>query len=313
MKALSSVLALLGVGVLLAVVMTGGGVASAELDAAQAAGQEATSGSDEATDPTDDGADAADPGAEAPLRDPASLLAALDVLEDSLPDAPPPTGVEIDPTSTWGRLEGDVGTTRARLDTLEPELRRLFVAADEADGPAAEAVALVARGWLDVWSGLGPLADWEVHDLEFPSDTKDADGVSTGGDELRGAAERGLEQVLRGRERLLDGYTQLRALGQADPAAQARFDLRAVQAETFDAEVRPLVLKLLSQASPTVLVTTDRFVTTAPGAQARARSSTVVCVDRDVLDAVEQPLSAEAMAELSDASARVDCPRNPEP
>ena len=302
MKALSSVLALLGVGVLLAVVMTGGRVASAELDAdPAAASQDATNESD--TDP-------AEPDdRDGPPRDGPSLLGALGELEDRLPDAPPPTGVEIDPTASWGRLDGDIGTTRARLDTLEPELRRLFVAADEADGPDADAVALVARGWLDVWSGLEPLADWEVHDLEFPSNTSDSDGVSTGGDELRGAAERGLEQVLRGRQRLFEGYTALRALGRADPAAQTRFDVRAVEAETFDAEVRPLVLKLLSQASPTVLVTTERFVTTAPGAQARARSNTVMCVDRDVLDAMEGPVTAEALAEIADASARVDCPR----
>lgn len=286
MKLASAVIALLGVAVLLAVVVTGGGVAGADVTPQVSAD-----------------------AAPAPEAAPDDVLTALAALEAALPEAPPPTEVEIDETATWGRLQGDAGAARALLDTVEPELRTLFVTADDAEGEVAAAVALVARGWLDVWSGLGPLADWETHDLEFPSDADDVDGVATGGDELRGAAERGLEQVLVGQRRLREGYGRLRVLGAAAPDDQVVFDLRAAAADRFDAEVRPLVRHLLSQTGPTVLVTTDRFETVAPGAQARARSSTVVCVDREALEALGRTPDAHELAALADAARdRVDCP-----
>ncbi|MFA9445232.1 hypothetical protein [Egicoccus sp. AB-alg6-2] len=301
MKVLSGVLALLGVGVLLAVVLVGGGAVPAQFAAEVSADAPGTTG---------DGDDAAEDGALGVT----DLLAELGELEAALPQDPAPSGVEFDDSATWGRLEGDAGATRAVLDPLEPRLRRLFVAADDTDTELGAAVALVARGWLDVWSGLGPLAAWEAHDLEFPNDTDDPDGVATGADELRGAAERGLEQVLVGRGRLHTGYTQLRALGPAEPDLQVALDLRAAAADDFDAEVRPLVLKLLSQATPTVLVTTERFATTSPGSQARARSSTVVCVDREALASAAGPLTPEQIDALSAATpARVDCPAPAQP
>ena len=299
MKIVSGVLALLGVGVLLAVVLTGGGVARADFPAEVSADAVAPADAEAS-------ADAASP------TDSAELLTALAALESGLPDAPAPTGVEIDPSATWGRLEGDATGSRTTLDALEPELRRLFVRADEADGPVAEAVTLVARGWLGIWSGLGPLAEFERHDLAFPSGTDDADGVATGGDELRGAAERGLEQVLDGQRRLHLGYTQLRTLGEAEPDVQVHLDVRAAAADTFDAEIRPLLHQLLSQSSPTVLVTTDRFETGDPGAQARARSSSFVCVDRQAHATVDGELTDEQLAALAEAARdRVDCPDLP--
>lgn len=286
MKLASAILALLGVTVLLGVVITGAGAADADLTAQVSAD-----------------------GVSTPAADPGELIADLGALEPALPEVAHPTGVEIDPTATWGRLDGDAGAARAQLDTIEPDLRALFVAADDADGEAAQAVATVARGWLDIWSGLEPLAAWETHDLEFPTDTDDVDGVATGGDELRGTAERGLEQVLTGQRRLRDGYRGLRTLGAAPPEDQVVFDVRAAQADEFDAAVRPLVRRLLSQSSPTVLVTTDRFGTTAPGAQARARSSTVVCVDREALEALGRTPDPQELAALAErARDRVDCP-----
>jgi len=286
MKFASAILALLGVAVLLAVVVTGGAVAGAEVTAQVS--------SDEPV-PTVTGGD--------------QLLTDLAALEPALPAVAPPTGVQIDPIATWGTLEGDARAARTQLDVIEPDLRALFVAADDADGEVAEAIALVARGWLDVWSGLGPLAAWEMHDLEFPAGTDDVDGVATGSDELRGAAERGLEQILTGQRRLLDGYDRLRTLGAAPPGDQVAFDVRAAQADDFDALVRPLARQLLSQTGPTVMVTTERFGTSAPGAQARARSSTMVCVDRESLEALGRTPDAQELAALAEqARGRVDCP-----
>jgi hypothetical protein len=241
------------------------------------------------------------------------LLDRLAELEPLLPATPPPTDVVLAAETTWGTLEGDAGSVRAVLDTLEGDLRRLFVDADDADGPVADAVALVARGWLDLWQGTGPLATWEANDLAFPIDTVDDDLVATGADELRGQAEKGLELVLQGRERHLEGYTQLRELGEADPAVQAQFDARAAEAETFDTEVRPLVVRMLSQRTTNVLVTVDRFGSNAPGVEARARSVDVTCIDREAL-AEQGVVDDETLLALEAATPdRVDCPDRPEP
>jgi hypothetical protein len=237
-----------------------------------------------------------------------SLLERLDELEDLLP-TPPPTDVELDDEVTWGAIAGDAGSARAVLDTLEGDLRRLFIDAEDADGPVADAVALVARGWLDIWQGTGALATWEANDLAFPIDTTDDDEVATGADELRGQAEKGLELVLQGRARHLAGYAELRELGEADPAIQVRLDARAAEAETFDTDVRPLVAQLLSQPTTTVVVPVERFDSTAPGVDARARSLQVTCVDREALAEQGIEIDEETLAALEATTpARVDCP-----
>jgi hypothetical protein len=241
-----------------------------------------------------------------------TLLERLDALEAQLPATPAPATVELDADTTWGALEGDAGSARAVLDTLEPELRRLFVDADEADGPTAEAVAAVARGWLDLWQGTGALAAWESNDLAFPLDTADDDAVATGADELRGQAEKGLQLVLQGRARHLEGYTALRELGEADPAAQAGFDSRAAEAEVFDAEVRPQIVRMLSQQTTKVLVPTERFGSNAPGVEARARSMQVTCIDREALEEQGIVLDDETLAALATDAERMDCPALPD-
>jgi hypothetical protein len=246
--------------------------------------------------------------------DPSSLLERLDELEALLPATPPPTDVDLSVETTWGTLGGDAGSTRAVLDTIEGDLRRLFVDADDADGPVADAVALVARGWLDIWQGTGALATWEANDLAFPLETTDDDGIATGADELRGQAEKGLELVLQGRARHLEGYADLRELGEAEPAVQARLDVRATEAEIFDAEVRPLVVRMLSQATTAVLVPVERFDSNAPGVEVRARSMEVTCIDREALAEQGIVLDEATLAELEAATPdRLDCPGPVEP
>jgi hypothetical protein len=242
-----------------------------------------------------------------------SLFDRLDELETMLPETPPPSEIEISEDETWGELTGDAGSAHAKLGTLEGDLRRLYVEADDADGPAADAIALVARGWLDLWQGTGALAAWEANDLAFPLETTDDDDVATGADELRGQAEKGLELVLRGRARHLEGYRILRELGEAEPALQARFDSRAAEAEAFDADVRPVVLRLLSQRTTGLYVQTERFDSNAPGVQARARSLQLVCVDREAI-AEHEVVDEELLAELERATPdRADCPGDLDP
>jgi hypothetical protein len=246
--------------------------------------------------------------------DPTSLLERLDEIESFLPDAPPPTLVGLSVETTWAELSGDAGSARAILDTVEADLRRLFVDADDADGPVADAVALVARGWLDIWQGTGAMSAWEANDLAFPLDTSDSDEVATGADELRGQAEKGLALVLQGRARHLEGYTQLRELGGAEPAAQARLDVRAAEAELFDTETRPLVARMLSQRATAVVVPVERFSSNAPGVEARARSMEVTCIDREALAEQDIVLDEATLAELEAATPdRLDCPGPVEP
>jgi hypothetical protein len=237
---------------------------------------------------------------------PEDLLARLDALEPDLPARVPPVGVELDDDTTWGTLQGDATSVRAVLDLLEPELRQLFVDADDAEGDVADGVALVARGWLDIWTGTTAIAVAEAADLAFPLDTRDDQGVATGADELRGQVETGLDLLLLGQARHLEGYGILETLGEAPLDAQLRLDDRADDAAAFDAEVRPLVLAMLSRPTASVLVTTDRFATDAPGVRARANSMTVVCVDREALEELGGVATEEVLAQLEDVD-RIDC------
>jgi hypothetical protein len=241
---------------------------------------------------------------------PDALLERLDALEPDLPTSVPPIGVELEDDETWGTLQGDATSVRAVLDLLEPELRQLFVDADDADGDVADGVALVALGWLDIWTGTTAIAVAESADLAFPLDTRDDDDVATGADELRGQIETGLDLLLLGQARHLEGYGLLAELGEAPLEAQRRFDARARDAEAFDAETRPQVLALLSRPTASVLVATDRFETDSPGVRARANSMTVVCVDREALEALGVATTEEVLAQLNDVE-RIDCDELP--
>jgi hypothetical protein len=246
------------------------------------------------------------------------LLQRLDELEPTLPGLLP-EDVGVDAEGSWGTIEGDFGGAATTTDTVTADLESLFHDADDAEGVVADAVSNVARGWLDLGQAYGALAEWESNDLAFPLETRDDDGVATGADEVRGDAERGLRHVLRGHDRLLAGYVALREEGAADDAeAQARLDARAGESEEFDEELRPLVHRLLSLSTTMVIVPADRFETDAPGVEARARTYTVTCVDRELYleagegdDAGDVP-SAEDVPDGVGADERLDCPDLPE-
>lgn len=247
--------------------------------------------------------------------DDAALLARLDALEPQLPAELAPTTVVIDPEATFGSFEGDVTGAAATLGTLERDLLALYVDADDAGTPVADAVADVSRGWLDLHQAYGQLAVWEAADLEFPVDADDAEGIATDADGLAGRAETGLRIVLDASQRQLAGYVALRELGAAEPSAQQRLDARAAASEAFDADVRPLIAELLALRSTALLVPVERFETSAPGVEARARTMTVTCIDRQaVLDAKEgleagETTDVDALVELMDSSVvRQDCP-----
>ena len=256
------------------------------------------------------GAAVAQQDGDAPSVSPAEedLVERLGELEAQLPDTIVPTEVQISEDETWGSLEGDPAGVRAVLDTLEGDLRSLFIDADEAQGEVADAVAFVARGWLDIWHGSEELALADSHDLAFPLDASDDDGVATDADELRGRIEAGLRLILQGRQRHLVGYGVLVDV----PAAaeiQARFDARVIAAEDFDTDLRPDIHTMISERSTGVWVAVNRFETDVPGVDARAKSLDVVCVDRELLREAGGVVTDELLPELvANTPERTDCP-----
>lgn len=254
-----------------------------------------------------------------------ALLERLDALEQDLPGDVAPTGVSIERTgeegdATGGTFDGDVTGQAAIIDTLAGDLTSLYVDADDGTTAVADAVADVARGWLDLGEGSTQLAVWEGHDLQFPLDASDDEDVAAGADELRGRVEAGMRLVLGAQRRNLGGYVALRDLGQAEPAAQTRFDARASSAVAFDEQLAPRLRQLLSLRTTQVLATTDRFETSAPGSESRARSMTVTCIDREAYADASLELGttedgrpgAPALGEsLPSDTTRVDCPDLP--
>jgi hypothetical protein len=250
-------------------------------------------------------------------RGDASLLTRLDTLEVSLPDEPAPTDVTVDEVGsdgaeTSGSFDGDVVGGAATVQTLQAELTSLYVDADDAGTPVGDAISEVARGWLDLGQAYDQLTLFAGNDLAFPIDAEDDEGTATDADELRGRAETGLRLVLGAQQRHLAGYVELRDLAQAEPALQVQLDARAADAERFDRELRPLLHRLLSLRTTQVLLPVDRFETSAPGVDARARSMTVTCVDRAAyLDAAGDPVTDPTLDPSVDPSGAPTDPDDP--
>lgn len=234
-----------------------------------------------------------------------ALIDRLVALERELPVLPPDT-VDVDPAETWATMTGDFTGARVALDAVVDEARSLFVDAEQADGPVATAVAEVARGILVLRTGYQHLAAWETNDLTFPLETLDDDEVATGADELYGVAQTGFSLVLDARARTLPAYAVLRDADAADPEDRTVLDERYEAALAFDSDTKPAIHRALSFETTQVMRTVSRFVSTAPGTEARARAMTVVCIDRETYQAAEL-LDAEETAALVTLPAD-DCP-----
>lgn len=240
---------------------------------------------------------------------PQQLLDRLDELDGQLPGNIVPTSVAFADDASWITLGGDAGSVRAVLDTVEPDLRQLFIAADQANGDVSDAIASIAAGWLDVWTGTAALAVAEVNDLAFPIGTTDDGGVATGADVLRGQVEIGLRLVVAGHTRLHDGYVALHDLEVAEADVQARLGARVAAVEAWDASVLPRAQQALGHASSSVLVPIDRFDTNRPGVEPRATAMTAICVDRAALDALGGIVTDAVLEELANHQVdRPDCP-----
>lgn len=237
----------------------------------------------------------------------AALVDRLVELEREITTLPPDAVLPVE-DRPWADLTGDFTGTKVLLDTIQDEARDLFIAADDAAGSAVTtAVADVARSLLELREGYDLLARWESHDLSFPVESADDDGVATGADEAYGLAEAGLRLVLDARARRLPALAVLRDTAAADADEQAFLDARYQDEVAFDRDLRPEIHRLISLATTQVLETVDRFDTTAPGTGARARTFTVTCLPR-ATGTTGADADAPVVASGQDAA---DCPDLP--
>lgn len=215
--------------------------------------------------------------------EPAALVDRLVDLERQLPALPPETPAEVAvvPEETWGDLSGDFFGSSVALEGLAEQARDLFIQADEAGGDAGQAVADAARAILDLREGYRHLAAWEVHDISLPVGTPSRDEASTFADELYGRAGVGLDLLERAHARRLAAYTVLRDAEASSDTAKNHFDIQFQAERAFASDVLPRIRRLVSDETTRLLVTTGRFGSGAPGDEARARSMTLACVDRE--------------------------------
>lgn len=240
------------------------------------------------------------------------LVDRLVELERQLPELPP-NDVIFSDEETWAEFTGDFTGAQVTIDTLADEARDLFITATDAKpDPTATAVASAARSILLLQEGYTLLAEYEAYDLAFPVDDTDDQGVSTGADEPYGLAEAGLRLVLDAHTRRLAAFELLRDADAVDDTEREFFDVLYRAELDFDADMRPAIHRALSLDTTDVMRTIDRFGTSAPGADARARVMTVVCVPREAYAAGDVPLTSlpEGLLALPDTPA-ADCPDLP--
>ncbi|MBW3659062.1 MAG: hypothetical protein KY457_10525 [Actinobacteria bacterium] len=239
---------------------------------------------------------------------PEGLIDRLAALQAEVPVLPPDDVIIIE-DETWAEFPGDFTGARFELDALADRARELFIDADDVDGPEATAVSDAARAILVAREGYALLAAWEEHDLAFPLDAVDEIEVASGADEVYGLAEMGLRLVLDANARALPAYEILRNTELADASEQQVFSAAYDGARDFESVTRPLIHRALSLQTTQVLRPIDRFETTAPGVEARARTMRIVCIPREAYLAGDSATFElpETLAALGQVPA-VDCP-----
>lgn len=228
--------------------------------------------------------------------DPEALVDRLVEIERELPTELPPSQVIVDPETTFGQMEGDFVGAVTQLELVSDQARQLFIDADSADGEVAEAVALVARGYLRMEEAFTYLARFEEFDLARPVDVTDDDGVATGADTASGLVMAGVDLLDLARMDSLLGYGLLRDSEAADDAEKSLFDAAYVDTQQYLTRVRPEAHTMISASSTAVLVAVSRFEDAAVG-EPRAREVTYVCVPRNLYP-VDSPEPTVALAAL---------------
>lgn len=245
---------------------------------------------------------------------PAALVDRLVELERGLP-ALPPSSVSIDPEETFGQIQGDFLGALTELELVSDQARQLFIDADAADGPVADAVALVARGYLRLEEAYTYLSRYEDYDLERPLDASDTDGVSTGADTAAGLVEPAVDLLDTARTDALLGYGILRDDEAADDAEKSLFDAAYRDTQQYLTTIRPETRTLVSASSTAVLVAVSRFENAA-ASEARAREVSYVCVPRELYptDSPEPRVALAALlaGEELELLPTADCPDLPD-
>lgn len=208
------------------------------------------------------------------------LASRLAAIEREFPDLPPHEVVVTD-ESTWGTFRGSFRAASLALDEVAEPLQRLFEDASTADGPVADAVADASRSLLVLRQGYLTLARWEETDLEFPVEGADEQGAATSADARYGTAETGFRLVLDANERWLGAVRTLAENPALTDRQRRLFRQRREILAAFARDVRPQLRRALSLEATHELVPVERFTTSAPGMEARARSLKVVCVPEE--------------------------------
>lgn len=243
------------------------------------------------------------------------LVDRLVELERGLP-ALPPGSATTDPETSFGTVEGDFLGALTELEIISDEARQLFIDADEADGDVAEAVALVARGYLRLEQAYNYLSQYEDFDLARPVGTVDDSGVATGADTASGWVEAGLDIVDTARMDALLGYAVLRDSEAADDAEKELFDAAYRDSQNYLTVLRPDTNTLVSASSSAVLLAVYRF-DAADTSEPRAKDATYVCIAREQYP-LDSPDPVAALSALLDGTQvdllpAGDCPDLPGP
>lgn len=245
-----------------------------------------------------------------------SIVTRLAQIEDQLPAMPPEeiTFLEEDAGLT-GIIAGDFIGAQVALEAVADDLRDLFETAADVRDADGEAVADVARGWLQMRQGYELLAAYEINDLEFPVGTFEAGdgGVATGADDARGQLRAGFRVLLDAYERMTPAYGVLRDSGAASDAEKQIFEDRYRENREFDLVTRAQIHRLLGFETTQEVLPISRFETSAPGTEARARLLEIVCIDSDTYEALTSPtgVPTEALDNLEIFDVAIDCPDLP--
>lgn len=233
------------------------------------------------------------------------LIDRLLVLEQEIP-APLPSAAELASNELDAVLSGSFTTARTALDQLEPDLRALFVSADEAETAVGDAIADVTSALLLERQALMVLEDADGSADARPIDASDArteDGVALDADGELGLALVGVDLLLSARTDQAGGYGVLAELTTEDE--RDVFDGRAATLVSYVQDVGVDLRRISARESAQILVPTSRF--DAPVGVARATAATYACVDRALyLELADSP-QAERVAAAAIAPPDPEC------
>lgn len=206
-----------------------------------------------------------------------ALVERLLEIEPDLP-APLPSAVERSSDLVDGMLTGSFTSSRSTLDSLQDQLRGLYVDGEEAGTAIGGAVSQVAHGLLLERQAMVILEDTDATTETRPldlSDARDDDGNAIDADGLHGWETAGLEILFDARDLQHDGYE---TLSLAEVAGREVFADRAAQL-VADRDGTGIALREVAAAdSGQMLLEVERY--DAPVGVAHARGVTFVCVDR---------------------------------